>query len=258
MLRSIDTQRSSAPVCGACRRKLSNRSIQAGHALCPRCQAEAQPNVVIDQPTNVGRASIKPLDEKTLDGIRRVAFHKLHDADAVEDVVQDVHHEYLIGRLRKDLLLRAARLRAIDKWRAKNAESRTVAAQFEDSDAFQVRDEDTGRVETIIVDMSTTPPPGIETDPAVEAIAGLMVRGGRIQVARGGRTIANPRRNEDRMLGRLIAKQERGRQRAAGWEALERLAEGAGRGRPNQKDRAAAVAVLDTFVPGMFSNPRVK
>jgi len=73
-----------------------------------------------------------------------------------------------------------------------------------------------------------------------------MVRGPyqRVQYARGGRTIANPRRNEDWIIGRLAAQQTYQRLKSAERAALDSLSEGE-RGRPNEQHREAARSVLE-------------
>jgi hypothetical protein len=186
------------------------------------------------------RAPIEPLTEKTLGGLRLQASRTLRSPADVEEIVQDVHYEYLQGAVRKDLLLRRTSQLAIDRYRYNVVRTRTPL-RGDEHDFAEVVDGSTGRVvEATIVAPSASLDP---VDPAIDAVAGLMVRGGRIRVASGGRTIANPYRNEDRLIGRLAARQERERGREQDWQAIDRLVRPQ-RGRPSGKDREAASTAL--------------
>lgn len=62
----------------------------------------------------------QPLEPKTLAGIRHVARNWPGDTLA-DEVVNDVHAAYLAGKVQAAYLLREAKLRAIDRYRAEQA-----------------------------------------------------------------------------------------------------------------------------------------
>jgi hypothetical protein len=185
------------------------------------------------------KGTLEPLPVHVLNGMAQVAFRKLKNHEDVAEIVQDVHAEYMRGRVPKDLLLKAAKLRAIDRFRERAPRERAVILHMASADT--VVPKKSGESETDIVDMSAQTPSG--SDDITEAVAALFVPGGRNRVARRGRTIANVRRNEQRILGRLIVRQERERGSEKDWDGLGRWL-AAGRGRTNRQDMKHALAAV--------------